>query len=54
MTGMQQLYNEEKLTAIQAVGYPSTNGSMDFRSMDIWLTGADAEQYYQRDGLAAI
>ncbi len=44
MTGMQQLYNDEKLTAIQAVGYPSANGS-HFRSMDIWLTGADAEQY---------
>lgn len=44
MTGMQQLYNEEKLSAIQAVGYPSADGS-HFRSMDIWLTGADAEQY---------
>ncbi len=44
MTGMQQLYNEEKLCAIQSVGYPSPNGS-HFRSMDIWLTGADAEQY---------
>ena len=44
MKGMQQLYNDEKLTAIQAVGYPSANGS-HFRSMDIWLTGADAEQY---------
>jgi uncharacterized protein (DUF1501 family) len=44
MTGMQQMYNEEKLCAIQSVGYPSANGS-HFRSMDIWLTGADAEQY---------
>ncbi len=44
LTGMQQLYNEEKLCAIQAVGYPSPNGS-HFRSMDIWLTGADSEQY---------
>lgn len=44
MKGMQQLYNDEKLTAIQAVGYPSANGS-HFRSMDIWLTGSDAEQY---------
>jgi uncharacterized protein (DUF1501 family) len=44
LTGMQQLYNEEKLCAIQAVGYPSANGS-HFRSMDIWLTGADADQY---------
>ena len=44
MTGMQQLYNDEKLCAIQAVGYPSPDGS-HFRSMDIWLTGADSEQY---------
>lgn len=44
LTGMQQLYNEEQLCAIQAVGYPSPNGS-HFRSMDIWLTGADNDQY---------
>lgn len=44
LTGMQQMYNEEKLCAIQAVGYPSPNGS-HFRSMDIWLTGSDNEQY---------
>lgn len=44
LTGMQQLYNDEKLCAIQAVGYPSPNGS-HFRSMDIWLTGADTDQY---------
>jgi uncharacterized protein (DUF1501 family) len=44
MTGMQQLYNNEQLTAIQSVGYPSPNGS-HFRSMDIWLTGSDSEEY---------
>ncbi len=44
LTGMQQMYNEEKLCAIQSVGYPSPNGS-HFRSMDIWLTGSDTEQY---------
>lgn len=44
LTGMQQMYNEEKLCAIQAVGYPSPNGS-HFRSMDIWLTGSDTNQY---------
>lgn len=44
LTGMQQMYNEEQLCAIQAVGYPSPNGS-HFRSMDIWLTGADTDQY---------
>jgi uncharacterized protein (DUF1501 family) len=44
LTGMQQMYNEEKLCAIQAVGYPSPNGS-HFRSMDIWLTGSDTNEY---------
>ncbi|MGB4843331.1 MAG: hypothetical protein WBP16_02635, partial [Ferruginibacter sp.] len=44
LTGMQQMYNEEQLCAIQAVGYPSANGS-HFRSMDIWLTGSDSNQY---------
>jgi uncharacterized protein (DUF1501 family) len=37
MTGMQQLYNNEQLAAIQSVGYPSPNGS-HFRSMDIWFS----------------
>jgi uncharacterized protein (DUF1501 family) len=44
LTGMQNLYNEEKLCAVQAVGYPSPNGS-HFRSMDIWLTGSDNNEY---------
>lgn len=44
LTGMQQLYNQEQLSVLQAVGYPSPNGS-HFRSMDIWLTGADSNQY---------
>jgi uncharacterized protein (DUF1501 family) len=44
LAGLQQMYNEEKLCAVQSVGYPSPNAS-HFRSMDIWLTGADADQY---------
>src|SRR5450432_3276321 len=44
MTGMQQLYNEDKLTILYSVGYPEPNGS-HFRSTDIWLTGADSNQY---------
>jgi uncharacterized protein (DUF1501 family) len=43
-TQMKQLFDTEKLTAIQSVGYPSANGS-HFRSMDIWLTGSDANEY---------
>lgn len=44
LTQMKQLFDSEKLTAVQAVGYPSPNGS-HFRSMDIWLTGSDSNQY---------
>jgi uncharacterized protein (DUF1501 family) len=44
MKGMQQMYNEEKLGILYSVGYPSPNQS-HFRSTDIWLTGADEDQY---------
>jgi uncharacterized protein (DUF1501 family) len=44
MKGMQQLYNEDKLAVLYSVGYPQPNQS-HFRATDIWLTGADADQY---------
>lgn len=44
MTGFRDLYNTEKAAILQGVGYPSANQS-HFRSMDIWLTGADEDQY---------
>lgn len=44
MKGMQQLYNEDKLAVLYSVGYPQPNES-HFRATDIWLTGADANQY---------
>ncbi len=44
MKGMQQLYNEDKLAVLYSVGYPQPNQS-HFRSTDIWLTGADSDQY---------
>ncbi|MBP6391605.1 MAG: DUF1501 domain-containing protein [Flavobacteriales bacterium] len=43
MTGMQNLWNDGKLSIVQAVGYPDPNFS-HFRSTDIWETGADANQ----------
>jgi uncharacterized protein (DUF1501 family) len=43
MTGMQTLYNEGKLSIIQAVGYPTPNFS-HFRATDIWMTASDSEQ----------
>lgn len=42
MTGMQQLYNEEKVCIVQSVGYPSPNFS-HFRATDIWTSGSDAD-----------
>jgi len=41
LTGMQALYNEGKLSIVQAVGYPSPNFS-HFRATDIWMSGSDA------------
>ncbi|MBK7754272.1 MAG: hypothetical protein IPI41_17190 [Flavobacteriales bacterium] len=43
MTGMQNLWNDGKLSIVQAVGYPDPNFS-HFRSTDIWETGSDANQ----------
>jgi uncharacterized protein (DUF1501 family) len=44
MTGMQQLFNEGKVKIIQSVGYPNQDYS-HFRSTDIWMTGANSNQY---------
>ena len=43
MAGMKQLYEEEKLTLIQNVGYENPNFS-HFRSTDIWMSGADSDE----------
>ncbi|PUZ27557.1 Por secretion system C-terminal sorting domain-containing protein [Chitinophaga costaii] len=42
MTGLQQLYNEEKACVVQSVGYPDPNYS-HFRATDIWVSGSDAD-----------
>jgi uncharacterized protein (DUF1501 family) len=41
MTGMQAMYNEGKLTVLQAVGYPMPNFS-HFRATDIWMSASDS------------
>lgn len=41
MVGMQNLYSDGLLGAIQSVGYPNQNRS-HFRSMDIWTSASDA------------
>lgn len=43
LTGIQQLFNDGKVSIVQAAGYPPQNFS-HFRSTDIWLTGSDANQ----------
>ncbi len=44
MQGAQELYDDAKLKVIQSVGYPDQNRS-HFRSMDIWHTASDADQF---------
>jgi len=43
MTGLQSMYNENKLKVIQAVGYPQPNFS-HFRATDIWMTASNSDQ----------
>lgn len=41
MTALQTLFNDGKLSIVQAVGYPSPNFS-HFRATDIWMTASDS------------
>jgi uncharacterized protein (DUF1501 family) len=41
MTSMQALFNEGKLSIVQAVGYPAPNFS-HFRATDIWMSATDS------------
>lgn len=43
MSGMASLYDDAKLGAIRAVGYPDQNRS-HFRSTDIWTSGSSAQE----------
>jgi uncharacterized protein (DUF1501 family) len=43
MTGVQTLYNENKVAIVQAVGYPEPNFS-HFRATDIWMSASDSNQ----------
>lgn len=44
MTEMRNLYNNGKLTIVQAVSYPNPNFS-HFRATDIWFSGSASNQY---------
>lgn len=41
---VRNLYNEGKVSIVQNVGYPNQDYS-HFRSTDIWMSGADANEY---------
>lgn len=43
MTGMKALFDEGKLSVIQAAGYPAPNFS-HFRATDIWMSASDSNQ----------
>jgi uncharacterized protein (DUF1501 family) len=43
MTGMKTLYDQQRLTVVQNVGYANPNFS-HFRSSDIFLSGADSQE----------
>ena len=44
MTGMKNLYDQGYLTIVNSVGYPNPDRS-HFRSMDIWQTASDSDQF---------
>ncbi len=46
MTPLKALYDDGLVTVINNVGYPNPDRS-HFRSMDIWQTGSDSDQYLQ-------
>ena len=43
MTYIQNLFNEGKISIVQAVSYPNPNFS-HFRATDIWLSGSDSDK----------
>ncbi|MFM6925864.1 MAG: DUF1501 domain-containing protein [Ferruginibacter sp.] len=43
MTGMKALYDQGKLSVVQAAGYPTPNFS-HFRATDIWMSASDSNQ----------
>jgi len=44
LTGIKDLYDNGKVALIQGVGYPNPNRS-HFRSMDIWHSASDSDEY---------
>ncbi|HAD13806.1 MAG TPA: hypothetical protein DCF33_15370 [Saprospirales bacterium] len=46
MPEFRDLYNDGKMSVVQNVGYPNQDYS-HFRSMDIWMSGANSDQYLE-------
>ncbi len=46
MTGLRNMYNDGLVSVVQNVGYPNQDYS-HFRSTDIWMSGADADQFLE-------
>jgi hypothetical protein len=44
MTALQNLFSDGKLNIVQSVGYPQPSFS-HFRATDIWMSGADSNEY---------
>lgn len=44
MSALQEIYDQGYMSVINSVGYPNPDRS-HFRSMDIWQTGSDSDQY---------
>jgi len=45
MTGIRSLYDNDRLTIVQAAGYPDQNRS-HFRSTDIWTSGSPSNEFW--------
>ena len=45
MTGMKSLFDDGKMSVVQAVGYANQNRS-HFRSTDIWTSGSPADEQW--------
>ena len=45
MSGIRNLFQEEKINILQGVSYPNQNRS-HFRSKDIWLSGSPADEFW--------
>jgi uncharacterized protein (DUF1501 family) len=46
MTAMRNMFNEGLMSVVQNVGYPNQDYS-HFRSMDIWMSASDSDQYLE-------